>query len=683
VNKLRPAGSVSAYADRLRVAFAEARAARPVSLVVHDDAAAELAGRFPRIEILNDTQSRRGTIRVIRPDRPTVELDLPWGPRRAIINWAEISHDQEFLVAATKDYTARVFDLKTGREICAPLAHDREVQIARFSPDGRFVATGGWDTVAKLWELPSGKLVWERKDAGITLDLCFSPDGRLLAYANENGRIDIRIAETGERTTSPAPLARPVTDVEFRADSMELLAASDDGSVRRFTVADMKPEAPIIWLPQRVMKAAYSPDGSRVVTVSGDYGVHGFWHPGPTAIVEEQWLVPGRRRITATFELPTGPPRCKAFIRFPSERATTTVQGDRLIVSLVDGSIRLLTVKDLKELSSPGTIGPLPRGATYLWDGWWSYGDDAQSVLLKPTPAGPVVQHLPYPIADSLIRIDTDLVAGRVLGVGVIAFALSSGQERFRIAVPNLTKVRVDHRGRLYTLDANGQVTWYDARTGRPLGPPWKAHEYYAMHAIWSPDGRRILTNSYDKTVAVFDESGPIDPPPKPVLRLAHEANVSSAVWSPDGRRIATASDDCTARVWDSTTGRALIPPIRHAAMVNQVWFSRDGRLLVTRCGSQVSVWDSHSGQAVVYLPNSHAVDSDCVETAEGWLLGGNDWLASIDVADPPLPQLQQRAELLSARRLDASGTAGPIPVEDWVNLWRGLVNKEGPPGAR
>src|SRR4029077_2987519 len=81
-----------------------------------------------------------------------------------------------------------------------------------------------------------------------------------------------------------------------------------------------------------------------------------------------------------------------------------------------------------------------------------------------------------------------------------------------------------------------------------------RGHEGAVYGAAFSPDGRRIVTASFDKTARIWDANAARE---IGVLR-GHEGGVSSAAFSPDGRLIVTASDDRTARIWDAQTGRQI-----------------------------------------------------------------------------------------------------------------------------
>ena len=84
------------------------------------------------------------------------------------------------------------------------------------------------------------------------------------------------------------------------------------------------------------------------------------------------------------------------------------------------------------------------------------------------------------------------------------------------------------------------------------LSPP-NAHSqatFQGRSAVFSPDGRRVLTASRDKTAQLWEaESGKLL-----VTFQGHTDAVESAVFSPDGRRVLTASRDKTARLWEAVS---------------------------------------------------------------------------------------------------------------------------------
>jgi len=118
----------------------------------------------------------------------------------------------------------------------------------------------------------------------------------------------------------------------------------------------------------------------------------------------------------------------------------------------------------------------------------------------------------------------------------------------------------------------------------------------------FSPDGRRVVSGSYDQTVRVWDAQTGAE---LACLR-GHTDNVASVALSPDGRRLVSGSHDQTVRVWDAQTGAELAYLRGHTRGVLSVAFSPDGRRVVSGSLDRTArVWDAGSGA--------------CLEVIQGW----------------------------------------------------------------
>jgi len=161
---------------------------------------------------------------------------------------------------------------------------------------------------------------------------------------------------------------------------------------------------------------------------------------------------------------------------------------------------------------------------------------------------------------------------------------------------------------RIVTASWDNTARIWDAATGREM-LRLRGHTDHVNSAAFSRDGLRIVTGSAHKTARIWDAATG-----RQMLLLGgHTDLVSFAEFSPDGRRVLTASSDKTARIWDAESGRELLQLSGHTDILESAAFSPDGRRVVTASDDKTArIWDAVTGRQIMLL-GGH---SDLVEAA-------------------------------------------------------------------
>ena len=118
------------------------------------------------------------------------------------------------------------------------------------------------------------------------------------------------------------------------------------------------------------------------------------------------------------------------------------------------------------------------------------------------------------------------------------------------------------------------------------------------------------------------------------------------ANFSPDGKRVVTVSIDKTARIWDVSTGLALSDPLRHNGDVNSAEFSPDGQRLVTESNDNTArIWDVPSASLPV----------------PAWVPRIAEAIAGMRINEHDLPQPVQVSEFLLVRQQLSTSTESNV----------------------
>jgi WD40 repeat protein len=153
----------------------------------------------------------------------------------------------------------------------------------------------------------------------------------------------------------------------------------------------------------------------------------------------------------------------------------------------------------------------------------------------------------------------------------------------------------------------------WDLTGPTPVATVLAGHTRAVNSAVFSSDGKRVVTASSDNTARVWDLTGPA---PVATILAGHTNWVNSASFSPDGKRVVTASLDNTVRLWDLTGASPLVTVLAgHTPPGAQASFSPDGKSVViaSRAWSLLLPTSSYDNTAVI-LPTPS--DTDLVRLA-------------------------------------------------------------------
>ena len=119
----------------------------------------------------------------------------------------------------------------------------------------------------------------------------------------------------------------------------------------------------------------------------------------------------------------------------------------------------------------------------------------------------------------------------------------------------------------------------YDIKTGTLVLGPLDGHDDEVIDVLWSRDGSRLFSASFDKTIRCWDSNTgeQIGQP-----WTGHTGTIYSLSLSPDGMLLASSSEDGTIRFWDSAHGRPVRQHLHHDAPVWSVSFSPSGEFVAS-----------------------------------------------------------------------------------------------------
>ena len=451
------------------------------------------------------------------------------------------------------------------------------------SPDGRLLASGGLDSVIRLWDIEHGTLLKELHGHGNAISaLAFAPAKSLLASGSVDLVIKLWDVETGESRTTLEGHTGAVTNLVWTPDGRMLASASYDMTIRLWDSQSWQCRHVLQGHRDVVTSLAFLSSGDRLLSGSFDQTIH-TWE-----------VISGRNVHTmsgyalALFALVWSP------------------DGRFLLSGSSDATLTLWNVASQTPMRV--LYGHRQRINTVAWsrDGnRVASGSHDQTVRIWDAQTG-TCTHILQGHTGTVFSVDWSF-DGRWLASGgydriVRVWDMQEGTSR----------VGSEHEGgvnavtwspddtQIASASEDGSVLIWRAMDGDLL---WKLEHTGVVNALsWSPRGNRVVSGVANREAGVLSIRDVRQGTQMQTLE-GHSGYIMGVDWSPAQDVLVSTGADGTLRWWDSKEGLSIATVQAHDAWGRAVRVSPDGKT-VASCGEDgvIKLWDMQSHQHLATL---------------------------------------------------------------------------------
>ena len=529
-------------------------------------------------------------------------------------------------ILAVSGTALKEWDITTGQELRSlQFANPGNTFGSAFGPGKRIYATGGDDTIVRLWDTNTGRMLKALPSSPMKIyGLAFSDDGKTLVAGGYDATLRLWDAASGA-PRSVVVRSGIVSWVALHPAATSIAA----GAVldKKIRLWDAKTGALLRTLAghtDAVKYAIFSPDGNKLASLANDKTVR-IWHPATGELLRD---LKGESPITFNAD---------------GSLLAVRTEGDITLLDTVTG-VAVRTLRSRTEAAAKIAFSPDGKMLAYSNRGrqrtvqLWNISSGREHSTLRGEQAA---------VSSESVAFSPDsrsIVSGATFTTAKIWDA-QSGVEKVTIGERSTTGSPTSELGNpiiyapdgqfLISVASTGWVTLWNALTGKSLGKFSASRAEFNAIAV-SPDGRSLATAGYGKGtlsqggVALWDMgTGRIR------TTLSHPGVIETVAFSPDGGKLASSGADGTIRLWNVVTGTPVRVIKASTEEIRAVAFTPDGSKLVSGGrDAMIRVFDAVTGAQLHALPTgSYGVFSLAVST-DGRLAASGDFDAGVKLWD-------------------------------------------------